>query len=250
MAENRTSPWIYAGCGCAGCLGLGVLAVIAISFFGASMVKDYVEDIGDPAVQAERAKELLGTEELPADYHARIVFRIPWVFDAAILTDGPAAEAIAGENLDDFEPLSSENLGVHAFIYLAVRRGATDEEDLDSVFGGRRSGRHRPGGNNIDLGSQFESREELSRGSFELDPGEVSYVGHRGEIETEDGERFDGVYSQMKIDCPGDSKLRFAVWFERAPEDGAGEDAAFDAAGTPADEEALRDFLGHFNLCT
>ncbi len=246
-AEKGTSPWIYAGCGCAGCFGLGVLAVIATTFFGVSMFKDYVEDIGDPAVQTERAEKLLGVDSLPADYHARLVFRIPWVFDAAILTDGPVPEITASEDLDDFEPLSGENLGVHAFIYLAVRAGASDEGDLDAVFGGRRSGGRgrRPGRDHIDLGSQFDSREELSRGSFDLDPGEVSYVGHRGELETEDGQRVDGVYSQMKIDCPGDRKLRYAVWFERAPDD-----ADPDPAGTPADEDALRGFLGHFHLCT
>ena len=241
-SERGTSPWFYAGCGCAGCVGLCVLLVAGAAFFGVSMFQGFVEDIKNPAVQAEKARELLGTERLPEGYRARMVLRVPWVFDAAILSDGP--EPAATEDLEDFQPLGGEHLGAHAFIYLAVRRGAVDG-DLDSVFDGRR----RSGGSHVDLGSDFESREELSRGRFELDPGEVEYAAHRGELTTEDGHRVDGVYSQMEIDCPGDSKRRFAVWFERAPEDAGGDGAALDIAGTPADEEALRDFMSHFELC-
>lgn len=247
-ADRGTSPWVYIGCGCAGCLGLCVLMVAAAAFFGVSVFQGFVEDMEDPAARSERAREILGTEELPDDYHARLFVRVPWVLDVVILTDGPQDEA-AGD-LDEFAPLDAEHLGVHAFIYLAARRGVVDG-DIESIFEGRRRG----GRSRVDLDAHFESRRELSRGSFEIAGGEASYVAHQGEIEIEDHQRIEGVYSLMRIDCPDDRKDRLAVWFERTAEGApGGEDeapaiAGAAAVGSPADEEALRDFMGHFDLC-
>ncbi|MEE8526652.1 MAG: hypothetical protein V3T72_22170, partial [Thermoanaerobaculia bacterium] len=89
MAKKSTSPWLYIGCGCATLAGLAVVAVVAAGFFGASLFKGYVEDMQDPRARAERVKEILGTENLPAGYHARMYFSVPWVLDMVFLSDGP-----------------------------------------------------------------------------------------------------------------------------------------------------------------
>lgn len=240
MAKKGTSPWLYIGCGCCVLAGLVVAALIAAGIFGASVAKDYFDDLKDPESRNRRAREILGGEQLPAGYHALLFLRVPWIFEAVILTDGPPQQLGEAE-LEGFSPLESRHLGEHLFLYLAVRG---DDEDLEGAFQGRRDS----GNVHFDFGSSFASREVLTEGGFDVTGGRLTYTAHRGELTTEDGERWNGLYSEMRIACDHDGKARLALWFARDPE-GAGPDAVPDLPGTPADESALRELLGHFDLC-
>ena len=240
MAKKRTSPWLYFGCGCVALVGLAVAAVIATGIFGFSIATDYIDDLKDPASRTERALGILRAEEMPTDYHALLFFKIPWVLDAVILTDAPPPD-LNDDELEDFEPMDSRYLGDHLFMYIALHVGG---EDIDSVF----EGRGKPGEVQFDMGSSFDSEEELSRGEVEIGDGKLNFTIHRGDLTTEDGERLRGIYSEMHIDCSGDDTGRLALWFLRDSE-GTDPDTPPDLPGTPGDEEAIRDFMGHFDLC-
>ena len=52
----------------------------------------------------------------------------------------------------------------------------------------------------------------------------------------------------MLVDCPRDTRMRMAIWFGPDPTPEArAESASF--AGSLADEDALRESMGHFSLC-
>ena len=108
-----------------------------------------------------------------------------------------------------------------------------------------------------DIDLEIESDRELSRGSFELGEQELSYVGHRGELDLDDGD-VEGIYAQVLIDCPGDDVTRAAIWFQRgggegraggAQTIGVDEQDLHEVEGTPADEATLRRFMDHFDVC-
>lgn len=239
MAERRqgTPLWVTLGCGC--CLFVLVVigAIVAAGYFSVSAVKDYVEDLRDPAARAAKAAEILGAPRLPEGYVAQIYLRIPWVLDMVFLSDG---EAVVPEN-DDFD-FDTEQLDRFAFIYFVFRQGSLNEEEIDDMLQGRRTSRNVK----VDVGLKLEPAEELARGTFELEPQRMSYAAYRGEVYF-DNAAMSGIYSRVLIDCPGDRLTRVAVWFQRDPRlEGVG---TLDVAGSPAEEAVLRDFMAHFDVC-
>lgn len=237
MAAGRqgTPPWVTIGCGCLLLMGLAFGAMVAAGFLGVSAFKGYVEDMKDPASRDARAREILGASQLPAGYSAQLFFRVPWLIDMVILSDGePTTVENEGFDLDD------ESFGEHAFFFLILHRGELDEEELEKMLRGEQVEE----GVRIDLGLETESDEELARGSFEIPPQKLTYVAHRGEIELED-RPLKGIFSRVFVECPGDDLSRLAIWIERRKEDGE----PLPVAGSPADEEVLRRFMESFNLC-
>ncbi len=235
-SKRGTSLWVTIGCGCLVLVALGIAAVVAAGYFGASAVKGYVEDMKDPEARAAKAGEILGAERLPEGYTAHLFLHIPWLFDMAVLSD---SEPVVIED-DEFE-FESDAIGQHLFLYFALRKSRMDHDDLEQMLRGESTS----DGVKTDIDLEIESDEELSRGSFELGAQRLSYVGHRGELDLDDGD-VDGIYSQVLIECPDADLTRAAVWFQRAGE-AAGQGTG--VAGTPADEDALRRFMDHFNLC-
>jgi hypothetical protein len=262
--KKGTSPWIWVGCGCVVLMGLVVLAVVGAGFWGFTTFKGYVDDIKDPAARAAEVEKILGADELPEGYYAHFFFRVPWIMEMAILSDRPVRE-MTEEELEGYDPLDSEEVGDHLFMYFSVR--GDEKQEFESIF---EDGGGKPGGMEFDLGSSFEPREKLGEGSFEIGPQKIRYVTHRGEMVTEDHRRLDGIFANMLIDCPpgGGDRTRFALWFAREPKPAAAtaeaeptpveespvetappEASTLELAGTPADEAALRDFMGHFSVC-
>ncbi len=90
-----------------------------------------------------------------------------------------------------------------------------------------------------DVGLELDPGEELGRGAFEPAPQSLRWIAHRGEVEL-DHEDMQGVYCRVIVGCPDDELTRVAVWFQREPGG---------PAGGPADEAALKELMGHFNLC-
>jgi len=238
MAQKQSTQWwITGGCGCCLLLALLIGAVVAAGFFGVSSFKDYLTDLKDPVSRSARTAEILGASRLPEGYVGQVFFSIPWVFDVVILSDGEPM-AIAEE--DDVN-LDAAAVGEHVFIYFKLRSKDMDDEDVDHML----RGEHTSGGTRVDVGIELDPEEEIGRGAFELEPQRLRWVAHRGEIELDDD--LAGIYSRVIIDCPTDELTRVAVWFQRDPEEPS--EAAADLAGSPADEAALRTFMGHFNVC-
>ncbi len=242
MAQQSTAPkWILGcGCGCALFAGLVIASIVGAGIFGTSLFKDYVEDMRDPASRTAKATEILGASELPDGYSAHLYFKIPWVFDLVILSDGEPT-VLDG---DGFE-LAAENVGENLFVFFALRKGRMDEEEIDEMLAGRRKSNE---GVNVDVGIEVDSSERLGEGEFEIASQRISYVANRGSVSL-DGDRIPGIYSRILIDCPGDNLTRTGVFFKRDPEDLEGK-RPLEIPGSPADEDTLREFLGHFNVCT
>ncbi len=240
MAKQRgTPPWVYIGCGCGLVVLMAIGGIVAAGFFGVSAVKGYVEDMKDPTARTAKAAAILGTEQLPEGYTAHLFLHIPWLFDMVVASD---SEPVVIED-DDFE-LESDAIGEHLFVYLSLPQSADMDHD---GFERMLRGESHSDGVNTDIDLEIESDQELSRGSFVLGDQELSYVGHRGELDLDDGD-VEGIYSQVLIDCPGDDVTRAAIWFQRGGERVAESDG-FEIAGTPADEDTLRRFMGHFDVC-
>ena len=238
MAPRRGTPlWITLGCGCVLLVALVIGAAVTVGYLGVSEFRDYLSDLKDPASRSAKAAEMLGASRLPEGYVGQLYFRIPWVFDLVVLSDGEPV-AIAGE--DDVD-LDAAAVGEHLFLYVELRSKESDE-DIDRMLRGERTAE----GVQADIGLELDPDEELGGGAFELPPQSLRWVAHRGEMEL-DQDDFDGIYSRVIIDCPADDKTRVAVWFRRDPETPAA--APADATGSPADEAALRRFMGHFNVC-
>lgn len=238
MAPKRhgTPLWVTLGCGCLLLIGLAFGAIVAAGWLGVSVFKDYVEDMKDPAARGARAAEILGAGELPEGYSAQMFFRIPWVIDMVILSDGEPARV---EN-DDYE-LDEASFGQHALFFLILHRGEMDEDEVEKMLRGEPVAE----GVHIDMGLETESKEELSRGTLEIPPQTLRYVAHRGELELEDHRPIEGIFSRMFVDCPGDELSRLAIWIQRQGED----EPPLETQGSPADEDELRRFMEHFNLC-
>ena len=73
------------------------------------------------------------------------------------------------------------------------------------------------------------------------------YIAQRGRLDAHHG-RAEGLSALMLVDCPLDERMRIAVWFtpDPDPEAAAGSPGL---SGSPADEDALRSFMEHFDLC-
>ena len=110
MAEGKTSPWVWIGCGCLGALILIVGAFGAFIFMGVSFVKDLEETMSDPAKRAEKVMEILDTDELPDGYNAIAGITIPLFAELAVL----------GTNEPDVHGQLDE-LGERGFVYMKLK---------------------------------------------------------------------------------------------------------------------------------
>jgi hypothetical protein len=215
---------------------LAVAVVGGIAFWGARKVKQVVEEMKDPAKRAEKVGRMLGTTSFPEGYHPMMGFSIPFILDLAILSDREP----------DF---SADHGGKGAFrergfVFVRVRGGRSGKGDLESWMAGK-------GGSPEGLrekGIRTETKEIVRRGEVEVGGGRVRWVAQRGTIDVE-RQKIDGILTTMTIDCGTSSgHSRFAIWFGPDP-DPSKKPEELDVTGTPADEEALRAFLGHFQLC-
>ena len=85
-----------------------------------------------------------------------------------------------------------------------------------------------------------ERRRGLGRGAVEVLPARIEYLVDRGRMELGGTER-EELLARLLIRCPARDRLRVALWFEPPGNGGA--------PRGPADPEAIRRFLGHFDLC-
>ena len=128
--KQSTSPWVWIGCGCFALVALVVGGFATLGFFGAKAVRDFEAEIKDPVLRDERARTILGAEQLPDGFSAQFHLRIPFLLEMVSLSDG---EPLEYDEERHQARLRSENLGERAFIYLAMR-DVGDARDAD-VFG-------------------------------------------------------------------------------------------------------------------
>lgn len=236
MAQDKknSSACLFLGIGCAVLVALAVAVIGGLSLWGWNKTKE----LKDPEARAEEVREILGVDRLPEGYYAVMGLKVPLVMEFAILSDREV----------DLEE-GDGDLGDRAFIYFQFLRGKNDDPELRDFFEGRSDDPRVLRKNGVDI--DVDVNEILGRGVVDLDPGEALYVATSGSLETNHG-RSEGITTISLIQCPGDKRLRVAVWEgpgpAPAPEAEAGATAS-DLAGTPADVDTLQAFLGQFSFC-
>ena len=235
--EKRTSPWVWVGVGCLGAVVVAVMAVVAVGWFGYRKVKQLEAELKDPKARAAKVQGILGADKLPEGYHAVVGMSVPYVMEMAILSDRP--------------PESSgrqHGLGTRGFIYMRMLSPDSKRQELRDYFEGKTDDPEVLRRNNIRI---ERHGEVLRRGVLDLPPElKLMYLAQRGTVEMSDS-RAKGIMTMMLLECErsDDNRQRMAFWFgpDPAPET---PDNELSLAGTPADESALRDVMGHFRLCS
>jgi len=235
-SSNTCLTW---GCGCLALVGVVVLVMVALGFFGFAQLGDYVENMKDPEVREQRAKELLGTEVLPEGYHAHFYLEVPFLAEVVALGDRVPVP-IEGDEIE----FDGKDLGRHIFFYFSMRDLEGKREEARLYFQGESDSRSFLKDIDIDV----RPSDEIGRGYFELSPQTLHWIAYRGEFGDDFEDRQPGVYSMVLIECPDGSRLRMAMWFEEWA-DALDPSVELDPVGTPADEAALQDFMGHFQVC-
>ncbi|HLA77633.1 MAG TPA: hypothetical protein VJU18_08660 [Vicinamibacteria bacterium] len=235
MNGKKTSPWVYVGIGCLGAVVLAVAAVAGLGFFGYRWAKQIESDMKDPRTREAKTMAILGCKRLPEGYHPMVSLSVPLMMDMAMLSDAePDTEGrVRGFNR-------------RGFLYFQLLNPRSDHKDLRDYFEGktnddsilRRSG----------IGVHVQSKELIRRGVLPMQGYTLMYLAQRGGLHMNEG-RADGINTLMLIDCAvPESRRRMAIWFGPDPDPEAPV-ASVDFTGSPADEEALRAFMGHFTFC-
>jgi hypothetical protein len=231
------------GVGCLGAVVLAVGAVAALGFFGYRKAKQFEAELKDPDARAAKVRSVLGAATLPEGYHPFMAMSIPFVMEMAMLSD--VAPDFSGRG-------HQGGLGRRGFIYVRTLAANNDRQQLRDYFEGRSDDVDVLRRNNIHLDRRGEV---LRRGVVDEGDGtKVMYLAQRGQLEMSSA-HVEGITTMMLLDCQGDTRQRFGIWFGPEPPALAGKGgegasvAAADLVGSPADEDAIRAFMGHFHLC-
>ncbi len=230
--KGNTSSWVYVAFGCGAAAILVVVVLVGLLLYGARKAREFSEEMKDPQSRQQRVEKVLGGD-IPDGYYPVVGVEIPFLVEMAMLSDQSPGES--GE---------IEDIGERGFIYLRMRSRRSKRQQLEDFFEGRTDDLDALRRSNINLGRG----ELIDRGSFELDTFGVRWIAQQGEVVMGRG-RSQGITAVVLVECPNDqsSAQRIGIWWTPEPERQEG--AEIDLTGTPADESALREFLGHFAPC-
>ena len=215
--KPKRSPWVWILAGCGGFIVLAIVAVVLLWHFGTRhLANALVENAKNPALRAENAKQMLGASRLPDGYYpVSGTIKIPFITHVRLYDQAP----------DD-----------KGFVIAFTNRGFIFTE---AMYGGESKGREAffsgtPGASETfdDVGVKLRTRETLKTGSMDIGSQKIRYRIVKGRIEQGTNEA-EGPMVLMWIDCPGEKKERWAIWFQ---------------PDVP-DEAAIRTFMSQFDLC-
>lgn len=233
MAE-RNSILLGIGIGCLIVIAGGLALVGGCSYWLYREARQMEQDMENPDIRRDRARELLGVESLPEGYYPVAAFSVPFLLRAVILSDVPLeAGRTEGRPFDE-----------RGFIFVETLGLGQDEQQLRDFFEGRTDDPSVLENNGFDI----DVDEELGRGTLPSEAGaDLMYITQRARVGMR-GYRARGISALVLVDCPDDARRRIAIWFGPDP-DPESDPAALDLSGTPGDPEAIRAFLRGFRLC-
>jgi hypothetical protein len=224
--QKKTSPWVYVAVGCVGIVVLGLAGMGTLAYLGYRKAKQFGEEMKDPRARETKVKAVLGAERLPEGYYPVIGMSIPFFMDMAMLSDEPPGSD--GQ---------LREMGERSFIYMNMLGQAKDQQELREYFEGKRKDAEALRRINVNV----NGRDVLKRGVIDQGGHQVLYMAQRGDVSMQ-GKRRTGITTTLLVQCPKDSRMRMGIWL--GPDPGGDE-----LAGTPADEEAIKTFMGHFKPC-
>lgn len=228
---KRTSPWVYVAIGCGGALLLGVLGIVGVGVYGYRKAKQIEAEMKDPAARAAKVREVLGGD-VPDGYYPVVALSVPFLLDMAMLGDHPPDEKGAPNKRMD-----------RGFVYVNSLGTGQQQDELKRYFEGKTDDAEVLRQTNIHI----DADETIRRGVIDLPGQSTLYLAQRGNFAMND-RRSHGLTTLVFIDCPQDSRQRLGIWFGPDPAPGEPVDTV-DWSGSVADETALRDFIGRFQLC-
>jgi len=256
--KKQKSPWLYVGLGCGILILLGLIGIVVL---GSLVFKSCQEGFSqlNPEVQEANALKLLGAERIPDGYNVAM----------AVSMAGTTEVILTTSNFSITNPNAPiEDTGPRRSFQYSERRNIMSPGSLKEWFEGATDNAHALAAN----GMNYEAGSIIGRGRINSAGAEVLYVFQRYAKDTTISSEFD-LGAILLFECEGDDHIRYAVWNAELPEEAASTDPAADTpggltpgdeapaieapaeevptpiAGTPVDEAALRDFLGHFNVC-
>jgi len=234
--RQKTSPWLYIGCGCGLLVFLGLAAIVTLTVFGYKKGKDFEESFKDPVKREAKTREILRYDTLPEGYYPMGAFSVPMIMDMAMLTDHEPAPGEGDKGASEFRE--------RGFVYTVFRGWLIKKpNELRDYLEGKGERPKWMNRSDIDL----ENREILKRGHVDVNGHDVLYVATRSDAD-HPGKKRNGLVTFPAITCPNDTRQRMGLWI--GPDPGPGQPAdTLELAGTNADPEAIKAFAGHFRFC-
>ena len=237
--QKKTSPLVWIAVGCGLVVLIGIVLVGALGFWGYRWGKDLEQSMRDPTAREQKVLSVLGAERLPDGYHAAMGMSIPFAMDMAMLTDVPITEDSGNQG---HRPAFNQR----GLLYIETVSSGKQRGELEDFFEGRSDG----GDALRRTGFNFKRGKIIARGSVNL-PGvrDARYIVQPGGLEEMSRRDDDTITTTVRIECPGDGRLRLGMWFGPAPPAAAEEGATPDFTGTNGDPAEIERFFGHFRPC-
>jgi hypothetical protein len=227
MQPRRRSPWSFVAMGCAALLLAAAVAFIAFFFVGQRVARSVRAQTIDPSLRLARVQELLHATDLPDGYEPALGLSVPLLGQVAVLESPPAGVGPGAE------------IGRRKFFFYLVRSRSDRSDTWSDAFERL-----------LDLrGLDFQPGEPVAQGSLTVGSGALVFRTERARMKARPRGEWPVLAALVEVDCADSPEAeRFGAWIEPDPAPGLPVEEV-DLSGTPADPDAIRDFLSFFRLC-